>query len=261
MLKVGGLMTYSTCSLNPVEDEAVVCELLRRTRGAVRVVDLHSLPTSGAEGLPAGVAASVRGALDGLGPLRRVRGVAKWRVKCSNSTRRKEEMGGGKGNRDGCCLSHGHPKSCYPPSQGEEGEVQGIEGCMRILPHHGDTGGFFIALLCKVGPIPSSEAGDVHADCGAAAAAAAAEGFDNGGGPEVRGLERERGEGEGGGGERRRSKRGDGRAGKAGGFGKSAISGSQARVIPIGREDAAVANIVETFELGEDFPIGNLMTR
>lgn len=29
LLAVGGLMVYSTCSLNPIEDEAVVVELLR----------------------------------------------------------------------------------------------------------------------------------------------------------------------------------------------------------------------------------------
>ena len=32
LLKVGGAICYSTCSLNPVEDEAVVAEALRRTQ-------------------------------------------------------------------------------------------------------------------------------------------------------------------------------------------------------------------------------------
>jgi 16S rRNA C967 or C1407 C5-methylase (RsmB/RsmF family) len=30
LLKPGGLLVYSTCSLSPYEDEAVVAELLRR---------------------------------------------------------------------------------------------------------------------------------------------------------------------------------------------------------------------------------------
>ena len=39
ILKVGGLMSYSTCSLNPMEDEAVVATLLERCGGSVEVVD------------------------------------------------------------------------------------------------------------------------------------------------------------------------------------------------------------------------------
>lgn len=33
LLKPGGRVVYSTCSLNPLEDEAVVAEILRRNRG------------------------------------------------------------------------------------------------------------------------------------------------------------------------------------------------------------------------------------
>jgi tRNA (cytosine34-C5)-methyltransferase len=39
LLKVGGLMTYSTCSFNPVENEAVVATLLERGRGCLELVD------------------------------------------------------------------------------------------------------------------------------------------------------------------------------------------------------------------------------
>lgn len=33
-------MVYSTCSLNPLENEAVVAELIRATNGAVKVLDV-----------------------------------------------------------------------------------------------------------------------------------------------------------------------------------------------------------------------------
>ncbi|KAJ1495935.1 S-adenosyl-L-methionine-dependent methyltransferase [Baffinella frigidus] len=43
LLRVGGVMAYSTCSFNPIEDEAVVASLLRRTRGAVELVDASAM--------------------------------------------------------------------------------------------------------------------------------------------------------------------------------------------------------------------------
>lgn len=40
LLKVGGLMAYSTCSLNPLEDEAILAHLLRTHKGALELVDV-----------------------------------------------------------------------------------------------------------------------------------------------------------------------------------------------------------------------------
>ncbi|PUZ51945.1 hypothetical protein GQ55_6G231500 [Panicum hallii var. hallii] len=42
LLKVGGRMVYSTCSMNPVENEAVVAELLRRSGNSVELLDVSS---------------------------------------------------------------------------------------------------------------------------------------------------------------------------------------------------------------------------
>ncbi|CAN0020471.1 unnamed protein product [Discosporangium mesarthrocarpum] len=39
LTRIGGKMVYSTCSLNPIEDEAVVAEVLRRCGGNLRLVD------------------------------------------------------------------------------------------------------------------------------------------------------------------------------------------------------------------------------
>ena len=42
LTKVGGYMCYSTCSMNPVENEAVVAEILREANGAVELVEKRS---------------------------------------------------------------------------------------------------------------------------------------------------------------------------------------------------------------------------
>ena len=39
----GGRLVYSTCSLNPLENEAVVVELLQRSRGAIKLVDCSKM--------------------------------------------------------------------------------------------------------------------------------------------------------------------------------------------------------------------------
>lgn len=33
-----------------------------------------------------------------------------------------------------------------------------MERCMRVLPHHGDTGGFFIAVMQKKAELPPLQA-------------------------------------------------------------------------------------------------------
>lgn len=43
--------------------------------------------------------------------------------------------------------------SMFPAAEDEAGAFP-LERCMRVLPHHGDTGGFFIAVLDKVADMP-----------------------------------------------------------------------------------------------------------
>jgi 16S rRNA C967 or C1407 C5-methylase (RsmB/RsmF family) len=40
MLKVGGKLSYSTCFLNPIENEAVVAALLQKYAGKIRLLDV-----------------------------------------------------------------------------------------------------------------------------------------------------------------------------------------------------------------------------
>jgi 16S rRNA C967 or C1407 C5-methylase (RsmB/RsmF family) len=42
LLKVGGRIVYSTCSLNPMENEAIIAEMLNRANGSIELVDVSN---------------------------------------------------------------------------------------------------------------------------------------------------------------------------------------------------------------------------
>ena len=122
LLKVGGRLVYSTCSFNPIEDEAVVAEILRKTKGAMRLVD---------------VSKEMRG-------LRFQPGLTSWKVKDLNRWYDNWEDG-----KRGYKLE----ESMFPHADVKD---MNIHLAMRFLPHHQNTGGFFVAVLEKmedVGPL------------------------------------------------------------------------------------------------------------
>lgn len=116
LLKKGGLMAYSTCSLNPQEDESVIASLLKE--GGVELVDIS----------------------DRLPHLKYVPGLTDWKV----FTRESQVIK---------CLAdvpetHATQirESMFPPTNVEDLH---LERCIRVLPHLQDTGGFFVAVLRK----------------------------------------------------------------------------------------------------------------
>ena len=131
-------MVYSTCSFNPVENEAVVAEFLRRCDGSIELVD----------------------AKDMLPHLKRRPGLHSWRVAESSKS--------GDGLKelvwydsfdsvpDNTSGKNQIRRSMFPPPK-EEAERLHLERCWRMLPHDQDTGGFFVALLRKVKDIEGPE--------------------------------------------------------------------------------------------------------
>ena len=134
LLNVGGVMCFSTCSLNPIENESVVAELLRRCGGAV------VLEEGAAE-----VATELAG---GCAP-----GMETWTVLDFRLQRH--------ASYDALLAAPEVPigekrmytRSMWPPSAQDASRLK-LSRCVRLLPHKSDSGGFFVAVLRKVRPLP-----------------------------------------------------------------------------------------------------------
>ena len=144
LVKPGGHLLYSTCSLNPVEDEAVVVAILKENPEFELV----------------------KGAMDAGAPGMRYRpGVSTWKV-AEHTFKEKDDASRFDSDSDSesdddvtlrwyddyeLASAAGMPAtepSMWPPSQ-EDAKSMHLERCARLLPHDQDTGGFFIALLRK----------------------------------------------------------------------------------------------------------------
>ncbi|KAF8747768.1 hypothetical protein HU200_013176 [Digitaria exilis] len=176
LLKVGGRMVYSTCSMNPVENEAVVAELLRRSGNSVELLDVSGE----------------------LPELVRRPGLSSWKVQDrgswlqthddvpkdrknvvlpsmfpSNSTEQRRTVCGdvevnidngisfsrnhnieetSKVNHDMDGVSVNSNKNSDHGSDIVNSKFP-LHRCMRIVPHDQNSGAFFIAVLHKSSPL------------------------------------------------------------------------------------------------------------
>lgn len=131
LLKNDGLMVYSTCSFNPVENEAIVAEMLRRADGALEIVDAsHLLP----------------------GLVRRP-GMTDWQVAWLSKVARAElEWFASYDDVPKTLKGFRISKSMYPPE--DESIRASLRHCVRLFPTDQNTGGFFVTLLRKTRALP-----------------------------------------------------------------------------------------------------------
>ncbi|KAI1348015.1 S-adenosyl-L-methionine-dependent methyltransferase [Xylaria sp. FL0043] len=129
MLKVGGRVVYSTCSMNPVENESVVVSAIERCGGpdVVEIIDCK----------------------DRLPLLKRNPGMHQWQVmdKSGKIWNNWEEVQQHvlKGGQAPGKISH----TMFPRPDTSDCSGLPLDRCMRVYPHQQDTGGFFITVLEK----------------------------------------------------------------------------------------------------------------
>ena len=122
------LLCYSTCSLNPIEDEAVVAAAGRARGGRAEAWPADVLPAlRRARAAQLGVADDA----DADDARRRRGGGA--------ALARELRRGAGGGRR-------ARGADDVPPAAADAARLR-LERCSRLLPHDQDTGGFFVALL------------------------------------------------------------------------------------------------------------------
>lgn len=131
MLKPGGRVVYSTCSMNPVENEAVVAAAIERCGGPekIEIIDCS----------------------DQLPLLKRKPGLRKWQImdkssRLWNTWEEVEEYT--KSTEDGVAPGR-LVESMFPRPTSSDCADLPLERCMRVYAHQQDTGGFFITALHK----------------------------------------------------------------------------------------------------------------
>lgn len=120
LLKKNGLLVYSTCSMNPAEDEAVISSVLRASDGTISLVDVS----------------------DKLVELKRKPGLRKWIVMDNQA-----QVVDSPDKVTPELMSNVYP-GLFPPTE-EEANKFNLERCLRVFPHLQNTGAFFVALLTK----------------------------------------------------------------------------------------------------------------
>lgn len=131
LLKPGGRLVYSTCSLNPLEDEAVVAAVLTECGlERLQLVDCsqHHRSLCQEKGLHSRA------------------GLSSWSAHPETFLVGESEA---EQRQTAKRMIHSLPESLHPPEAQSPLALEQLPRCLRIFPQDQNTGGFFIAVLEK----------------------------------------------------------------------------------------------------------------
>jgi multisite-specific tRNA:(cytosine-C5)-methyltransferase len=151
MLKKGGRLVYSTCSMNPTENEAVIASAIEACGGVskVQLVDCsHLLPNLKRKpGLNHWKVMDVTTLPDDEGKLEKTCHLFNNWAAFAKAKLRAEE------HEPDRQFSNKIVPGCFAPIAKSEEERIPLERCIRVYPHMQDTGAFFVAVLEKLDDI------------------------------------------------------------------------------------------------------------
>ncbi|WAR12208.1 NSUN2-like protein [Mya arenaria] len=125
LLEINGQLVYSTQSMNPLENEAVVAAIMSEAPGALKLVDVkNKLPSF-----------HIR------------QGMTQWKVLVMSQGLVFYD----KFDDAPAWYQKENERSLFPP---DNIGALNIEKCLRVLPHDNDTGAFFVAVFMKMGDLP-----------------------------------------------------------------------------------------------------------
>lgn len=132
ILKPGGTIVYSTCSLNPIENEAIVHEVMRTHGDQLEIVDMSEVFVGS--------------------QIKNRPGLLTWKVyvddKNDTTNTKLIEI---KNKEDPVYEEFKEmvEESCFPPESEEISKKYKLQNCIRLFPHDSDTSGFFITVFRK----------------------------------------------------------------------------------------------------------------
>jgi 16S rRNA C967 or C1407 C5-methylase (RsmB/RsmF family) len=135
MLKVGGIIIYSTCSLNPIENEAVVNEVMRNYNDSLEIVNMSQYFQSGSD-------------------IKSHEGLTSWKILVETKEDNKKFIEiVNKDDENYKIYKDTIDETCFPSDEETNRNVYKLQNCIRLFPHDSDTSGFFITMIRKTQPL------------------------------------------------------------------------------------------------------------